>query len=202
MSVQTEWGYCCPICLDDTGLEISIITGALLHEGGTDTDLAQNHDHEWGDQSAVFCHHCGRAGHMGDCSVKDWPGIHKMLVEALIDEYEESGPEELSEYAANLGAIRDALNSAGFSVTTPFETSPEGRNAWIREVHDLVNQAIADQKNVGNGSTPTLRNMVAALRLHPHNNTPQEMARLESAKRILAHGRQAQALKDAGLLPK
>jgi len=37
---------------------------------------------------------------------------------------------------------------------------------------------------------------------HPHNNTPQEMARLESAKRILAHGRQAQALKDAGLLPK
>lgn len=57
--------YKCPECGSDA-LEVTIETWARLiqDEDGpqTDTDEAQHHDHEWGDNSVMRCVKCGHDG--------------------------------------------------------------------------------------------------------------------------------------------
>jgi hypothetical protein len=65
-TVKFQWGMSCPACGADDALDIAIVVRARLTEEGTDTDLARDTDHDWGDKSQVDCA-CAWFGLVEDC---------------------------------------------------------------------------------------------------------------------------------------
>lgn len=72
--------YECPDC-QSTELEISVNTWAKLDQSDadniqTDTEAAENHDHEWDQYSIMRCRDCNRQGTAEEFEVKDDFGNH------------------------------------------------------------------------------------------------------------------------------
>jgi hypothetical protein len=68
MSVLKTWGMRCPVCEDDSCIDVTArIDVRLVHEG-TEVGEARNNDHEWDKDSPASCD-CGFSGTVKDFEV-------------------------------------------------------------------------------------------------------------------------------------
>lgn len=56
----------CPQCGRDDQIDIAALVWVRQTSDGTDIDEADDHSHEWGDDSAVACRACGETGSAKD----------------------------------------------------------------------------------------------------------------------------------------
>ena len=52
----------CPQCGRDDRIDIAALVWVRQTPDGTDIDEADDHSHEWGEDSAVICRSCGKSG--------------------------------------------------------------------------------------------------------------------------------------------
>ena len=62
MTFDNQWNLCCPGCGRTDELDIAATVWVRLCPDGTDVTLAHNDDHEWDDDSLVFCTACDFQG--------------------------------------------------------------------------------------------------------------------------------------------
>jgi len=186
MSVRSEWEMICPNCLDDSRIEVTIQTGALLTEDGTDMDEAQDGDHTWDETSAASCQNCGFEGKVMAFSIPLFLDDRKLLAAALLDN--PLSDDGATRHDWDIAKLEAWLVKNGYRFGPITGHGIEANNDWVRDINEMILQAQSDRKLVGNQSNGNLRNMVLALQLHPHNNTKAEDYRLAAAKRILNGG--------------
>ena len=72
-TVLEEWGMRCPVCKDDTRLEITVTTSVLLTPDGTDIFEVQDGSHEWEPSSPCACRSCDWGGTVAEATVAKEP---------------------------------------------------------------------------------------------------------------------------------
>lgn len=64
MTAAGEWNLCCPDCGGTDAIDIVATMWVRLCADGTDPALSHNGDHEWGEDSPVYCAACHFHGHV------------------------------------------------------------------------------------------------------------------------------------------
>ena len=92
-----------------------------------------------------------------------------------------------SPVSAAAHAIRNAKSASGFDDSAFDFSAMTGDSTWLDDIKAKDPNLAAAYRVVGNTTKPMLRNMVAALKLHPWQNTPEDKQRLAAAEYILSH---------------
>jgi hypothetical protein len=71
MSVYTNWDMRCPQCNKDHKIDVAAKIWVRLVPDGTDVDEAQDHDHEWDENSQAICRACDFQGTVADFTDPD-----------------------------------------------------------------------------------------------------------------------------------
>jgi hypothetical protein len=103
----------CPKCGNTDEIDVSASVWARVTEDGTDTDLAKDGGHEWGDDSSARCAACGHFGKITGFRQDEYMAHFRTTAGPADDIFVANTPEQALELARK--AFREDPTKFGFS---------------------------------------------------------------------------------------